>query len=70
MVEDDGHGFTYIATELCEYTLNEWLDNERKAKGKTWSKHTPSLVKDVLSGLSFLKRKDILHRDLKVGFTM
>ena len=68
--EDKTH--TCIATELCDYTIDQWLqqDEVKHLHEKDWSKKAARLVEGLLRGLDYmhtLAPRKILHRDLKVG---
>ncbi|KAI0211217.1 hypothetical protein LSAT2_003973 [Lamellibrachia satsuma] len=64
----EGH-VGYIVTELCEFTLNVWLQEDQvtRLSDEEWNREVPGLLKDLLSGLNHLHSHDplILHRDIK-----
>lgn len=53
--------FAYITTELCDYTLKLWLDDQAEVK----LDKAVDLVRDLLQGLCHLHEHNICHRDLK-----
>ena len=60
---EDAH-FGYLALELCEYTLDEYIT---KLKEKNLLQvHSKKLVKELFQGLKTLHEAKVLHRDLKV----
>ena len=70
MVETDTVGYCYIAMELCDFTVEEWLQQKHVKEEKDWSKKAAHLVEGLLSGLKYmhtLEPDNILHGDLKVG---
>ena len=60
--------FTYIACQLSDYTLDEWLRKEELHPPGNWADTAARLTKDLLCGLHHLHSGKILHRDLKVSF--
>ena len=71
MFEED-NDFTYIAYELCDYTLQEWLSKDDLHHSEEWGPTALVLIKDLLCSLAYLHSRDpkILHRDIKVCFYM
>ena len=73
MVEEDRlDRYSYIATELCDFTIEQWIEQpEVKAMAeKDWSKQASALLEGFLCGLDHMhthKPHSIVHRDLKVG---
>ena len=71
MVEPDTHSlYSYIAMELCDFTVKEWLKQTHVQEEKDWSKKAVHLVEGLLSGLKYMHTSgpySILHVDLKVG---
>ena len=67
MVEED-EKYTYIATQLCDCTVKEWLEKKEvtELNEKDWSKQAAGFVQDMLSGLAYMHSKGIVHKDLKV----
>ncbi|KAI0211220.1 Serine/threonine-protein kinase/endoribonuclease IRE2 [Lamellibrachia satsuma] len=61
--------FGYIVTELCEFSLNEWLEDDqvKRKSDEEWDREVPGLMTDLLSGLNHLHTHDpmFLHRDIK-----
>ena len=69
-MNEDDKVFKYIATDLYDYTLSEWLNtNEAKRlSDEAWMETAAVLIKDLLQALEYLHTREepILHRDLKV----
>ena len=66
MVEKDDT-YTYIATELCDCNVEQWL-NKKELHKEVWSKQAAGFVQNILSGLNYMHtlKKPILHKDIKV----
>ena len=61
--------YSYIALELCDYSL-ETLLGQKEVKDLTdedWRMQSVHLIGDLLRGLEHIHAKRMLHRDLKVG---
>ena len=62
--------YGYIITELCEFSLNLWLQSTQvtNMSDEEWDRQVPVLMTDMLSGLNHLHTNNpvILHRDIKV----
>ncbi|KAI0217483.1 Serine/threonine-protein kinase/endoribonuclease ire-1, partial [Lamellibrachia satsuma] len=59
--------FSYIALELCDYSLETWL-KQKEVKDLTeedWRMKSVHLIGDLLHGLEHIHAKKMLHRDLK-----
>ena len=72
MVDKDKDKYSYIATELCDFTVEQWLEQTevKELPEKDRSKKVTHLVKGLLRGLDYMhtsKPCKILHRDIKVG---
>ncbi|KAI0242889.1 Serine/threonine-protein kinase/endoribonuclease IRE1, partial [Lamellibrachia satsuma] len=69
LMNEDDKVFKYIATDLYDYTLSEWLNtNEAKRlSDEAWMETAAVLIKDLLQALEYLHTREepILHRDLK-----
>ena len=63
--------YSYIAVELCDYTLEKWL-KRKEVKDLTeedWRMKSVQLTGDLLYGLEHMHTQKMLHRDIKVGLT-
>ncbi|XP_076138190.1 uncharacterized protein LOC143121611 isoform X3 [Alosa pseudoharengus] len=52
--------FFYIALQLCEYSLDEYLEENKPAGGQL-----KQIAQDVLLGLQVLHKAGVIHRDIK-----
>ncbi|KAK2179147.1 hypothetical protein NP493_509g00012 [Ridgeia piscesae] len=57
MLKESVNGTDYFATELCDYTLKEWIESGRNT--------THNMVKQLMEGLQYLHHSQrVLHCDL------
>ncbi|XP_036446394.1 serine/threonine-protein kinase/endoribonuclease ire-1-like [Colossoma macropomum] len=63
-IEEDGE-FNYLALQLCEGNLDEYMDQLRLEKKEDRMKTLKKLARDVLLGLAVLHEAGVLHRDIK-----
>ncbi|XP_046844105.1 uncharacterized protein LOC124438154 [Xenia sp. Carnegie-2017] len=63
-VEEEGEGFVYLISDLCEQTLTSFVESTRLDK---LHEVLPNILRQILNGLSDLHNgpSSILHRDLK-----
>ena len=59
---EDAH-FGYLALELCEYTLDEYI--VKLQEKNLLQVHSKRLIKELFQGLKTLHEANVLHRDLK-----
>ncbi len=63
-VDEEGSAHLYLVTELCQYSLQDWLD---RASGGLAPEQAERLMHDISAGLGYLHGRSTLHRDLKPG---
>ncbi|KAI0214696.1 hypothetical protein LSAT2_000181 [Lamellibrachia satsuma] len=58
---------SYIALELCDYTLDKWISRKKviDLTEDDWRMKSVHLIGDLLCGLEHMHTKKMLHRDLK-----
>ncbi|XP_016295676.1 probable serine/threonine-protein kinase ireA isoform X2 [Sinocyclocheilus anshuiensis] len=61
--------FYYLALQLCEYDMEDYMKNLRQEEQKDKDKDTAlrKIVKEILLGLQVLHCADVIHRDIKPG---
>ncbi|KAK2916802.1 hypothetical protein Q8A67_001176 [Cirrhinus molitorella] len=60
--------FYYLANQLCEYDLEEYMKSLRQSEQNNEKETTlRSIMKDMLHGLQVLHHADVIHRDIKPG---
>jgi len=63
-VDEEGSAHLYLVTELCQYSLQDWLD---RTPGGLAPDQAERLLNDISAGLGYLHGRGTLHRDLKPG---
>ncbi|MEZ5407891.1 MAG: serine/threonine-protein kinase [Acidimicrobiales bacterium] len=63
-IDEEGSAHLYLVTELCQYSLQDWLD---RTPGGLAPDQAERLLNDVSAGLGYLHGRGTLHRDLKPG---
>ena len=64
---EEANGQMYIATSLCDYTLDQWLTEVMKQPD--WNNLISERVKDLLQALKYLhKHQTVLHCDITASF--
>ena len=66
---DKDKDFLYIVLDLCDASLTDCLKNGKlfptSSSSVTATKFKIEILKDILNGLRYLHRMDVIHRDLK-----
>ncbi|XP_026069877.1 serine/threonine-protein kinase/endoribonuclease ire-1 [Carassius auratus] len=65
LAEDED--FYYLALQLCEYDMEDYMENLRQQEQKDKDATLRKIVKEILLGLQVLHRADVIHRDIKPG---
>jgi serine/threonine protein kinase len=52
----------YLIVDLCEENLNNYIQSQNI---DYFQQHGPRMIKEILTGLTFLHDRQILHKDLK-----
>ncbi|XP_067285134.1 probable serine/threonine-protein kinase irlA [Pseudorasbora parva] len=63
LAEDED--FYYLALQLCEYDLEDYMDDLRQQEQKDKENALRKIVKEVLLGLQVLHCAGVIHRDIK-----
>lgn len=54
----------YMVMEYCEWDLSQYLNKYLKTN-KVDEKTALDILRQLISGMKYLKEKDLIHRDLK-----
>ncbi|KAL0196823.1 hypothetical protein M9458_005363, partial [Cirrhinus mrigala] len=65
LAEDED--FYYLALQLCEYDMEDYMENLRQEEHKDKDKALRKIVEEILHGLQVLHRAGVIHRDIKPG---
>ncbi|KAK2916800.1 hypothetical protein Q8A67_001174 [Cirrhinus molitorella] len=65
LAEDED--FYYLALQLCEYDMEDYMENLRQEEQKDKDTALRRIVKEILLGLQVLHRAGVIHRDIKPG---
>ncbi|XP_077069755.1 serine/threonine-protein kinase/endoribonuclease IRE1 isoform X3 [Siphateles boraxobius] len=63
LAEDED--FYYLALQLCEYDIEDYMDDLRQQEQKDIDNALMKIVKETLLGLQVLHHADVVHRDIK-----
>lgn len=63
LAEDED--FYYLALQLCEYDLEDYMENLRLQEQKVKDDALRKIVKEMLLGLQVLHHAAVIHRDIK-----
>lgn len=61
--------FLYIEMELCDNTLQEWIQKKNKEESIQDSdrrEESLDIAQEIVSGVKYIHDKKLIHRDLKV----
>lgn len=66
--ETEENGLIYLAIELCDYNLEDWVRNMRNNQRHPQNEDKISrreILRQIITGLSHLHNNKVVHRDLK-----
>ncbi|XP_073705012.1 probable serine/threonine-protein kinase irlD [Garra rufa] len=65
LAEDED--FYYLALQLCEYDMEDYMENLRQEEQKDKDSALRRIVEEILLGLQVLHHAGVIHRDIKPG---
>lgn len=62
-----GKKYLYIQMELCDTTLQSWIEDRNKGEDPKRRVDSLTLAQQIVSGVEYFHSKNLIHRDLKVS---